>query len=71
MISKGSCDNEILMLKIQLCITGINKNVKYIQIEKFLKLFLNYYFLNCYNITVILLYFDQVTAGMQEILSKT
>ncbi len=34
MISEGSCDTEVvMMLKIQLCITGINYILKYIQIE--------------------------------------
>ncbi len=34
MISEGSCDTEDwMMLKIQLCITGINYILKYIQIE--------------------------------------
>ncbi len=35
MISEGSCDTEdwIMMLKIQLCFTGINYILKYIKIE--------------------------------------
>ncbi len=35
MISEESCDTEdwLMMLKIQLCITGINSILKYIQIE--------------------------------------
>ncbi len=33
MISEGSCDTEVMMLKIQLCITGINYISKYITIE--------------------------------------
>ncbi len=35
MISEGSCDTEdVMMLKIQLCITGIKYILQYIQIEK-------------------------------------
>ncbi len=35
MISEGSCDTEdwVMMLKIQLCFTGINNILKYIKIE--------------------------------------
>ncbi len=33
MISEGSCDTEEIMLKIQLCVTGINYILKYIKIE--------------------------------------
>ncbi len=35
MISEGSCDTEEIMLKIQLCVTGINYILKYIKIETF------------------------------------
>ncbi len=34
MISEGFCDTGVMMLKIQLCITGINYILKYIKIEK-------------------------------------
>ncbi len=33
MISEGSCDTEELMLKIQLCVTGIKYILNDIQIE--------------------------------------
>ncbi len=33
MISEGSCDTEVMMLKIQLCFTGMNYILKYIEIE--------------------------------------
>ncbi len=33
MISEGSWDTEVMMLKIQLCITGISDILQYIQIE--------------------------------------
>ncbi len=35
MISEGSWDTEEIMLKIQLCVTGINYILKYIKIETF------------------------------------
>ncbi len=43
MISEGSCDTEdwVMMLKIQLCITGINSILKYIKIKKKLFKILN------------------------------
>ncbi len=55
MISEGSSDTEdwvsmsierVLMLKIQLCITGINYILKYIQVEKY-----TVYYFNCGNIS--------------------
>ncbi len=33
MISEGSCDTGVMMLKIQFYITGIKYTLKYIQIE--------------------------------------
>ncbi len=47
MISEGSCDTGVMMLKIQLSITGINYILKYIKIEKS---YFNYS--NFLNITV-------------------
>ncbi len=51
----------ITMLKIQLCMTGINYILKYIQIENnYLKIVITFY-----NITVLLYKgFDQINAAM-------
>ncbi len=38
-----SCDTEVIMLKIQLCFTGVNYRKKYINIENII--------LNCNNIS--------------------
>ncbi len=57
MISEGSCDTEVMMLKIQLCITEINYILKYIQIKKQLNkiviIFHNFYCI-----------FDQINAAL-------
>ncbi len=46
MISEGSLKTGVMMLKIQLCNTGINYILKYIRIEKKL-------FLDCNNILIV------------------
>jgi len=33
MISEGSCDTEVMMLNIQLCITGINYILKIFKLK--------------------------------------
>ncbi len=50
----------VMMLKIQLCIRGINDIIKYIKIE-------NRYFKCCKNITVYYI-FDQINAALVSIL---
>ncbi len=56
----------VMILKIQLCITGINSILKYIKIE-----ISSYKFVQCFTILLILLYFfNQINAALVNIREK-